>query len=830
MKYKIILWLAIAFTISTSHAENRIKINIDCQTPGTLSNLITYVDRHSVTDLYVSGYINKTDFTFINQIVSYGNVKVVDLSQANYTGREMTLNFVISCKTDDGNTVYKSIERFSMPKSTEFISNISENTHIDTLQINSKYIVELRGYYNIKKIEFSDNVEEIWTQAFFESCTNGVPQDYLIDKFPKSLKKINANAFYHDGAYGGNSPKFSRTINPNIKLPNDIVQIGGNKEEDKKLDYYSSTYGSWIDTMVKVRGNTISFPNSLRIFNGMNIHKGTYMAFTEFECDTLILHRDIEYFSAGVKSKVLISEIAQADNIKWDKIYIDKLYVPNNALDRYESVLFWDLDVNDKHVKEILPIVEVSAIKINGAESIYAGETIQLQYALSPADALNRNIVWKSSDESIASVSGLGVLTAKCPGRVIISATTDNGTVGHFETNILQHASGIEINPSNVTLENGNSMQLQCIFNPENTSNKNVKWSSSSPNNICHVSDKGLITALSPGICIVTAISEDGSFSAECKITVIQSAQTIAITPKVVELHAGDSFILHAEIEPSTTSDKSITWNSSDESIATVNEHGQITAIAGGKVRISATSNSNINATDFCEVTVVQPVLGISLNETAIELFTGDCFQLSVIFNPSEPTNKNIKWSSTDSSIAIVSGNGMVYGITEGACSIIATSEDGNFIAICKVKVKDRIIPVTSIIFDETNLTGKVSDELTIGFTVLPENATDKTLTWSSSNESIAYVNNNGLIQLRESGTAIISAKSTDGSNIKADCVVVVSENSGIESIIEDKTSHVKIFDIHGHLIYDGIYSEAKIEPGIYILMYNGRNFKVKIK
>lgn len=826
MIQRLILTLTLLSAALLGHAESRVKINVDCPSPGTLSSLITYVDRQKVTDLYVSGYINKADFQFINEVAAIGNLKVLDCSQATSIDGYMPLYYRIPVLSEDGNTIlyYKKLDRISFPKCETFSSSMNADTYVDTIQINGRCIKEFKGWHDIEEIILGEGVEEIGEKALVGCGDYKKGEGYLINKFPNSLKIISNSAFFHAAHYYGVS-NTSRIINPEISLPEYIVQIGADKNSDK---YDSYTFGAWMDTKFKVRRNTVTFPQTLRVFNGMNIIRSDYVPMTEFECDTLILHKGMEYFSAGVNSKVMISEMTEANNIKWDKVYTDKLYVPKTAFDNYERELSWDADINNKHIKEILPIINVTGVTISLSKSIYTGETVQLQYVLSPVDALNRNIIWKSSDESIATVNGLGLLKAIKAGHVTITATTDNGTVGVLETDILQHAFGIEITPNEATIKNGESMQLQCAFKPADTSNKNLKWSSSSPN-VCHVSSKGVVTALSTGVCVITAESEDGNYTSECKVTVVQPASSVTLTPKNIELRAGENYVLHAEIEPATTSDKTLTWSSTDETVVKVDGRGQITAISGGKARIYATSNSDTNISDFCEVTVTQPLVGISFSETEIEVFKDDWVQLNVVFTPDNATNKTIKWTSSDVNIALVSGNGMVYGINEGTCSIIATSEDGNYIAICRAKVVNKNVPVESINFDKTQIIGKVSDKIKIEVTILPDNASNKTLSWSTTNEAIASVDNNGLVQLKKSGTATISAKATDGSNVSTQCEVVVSENSGIESIVVDQSSHVKIYDLNGYIIYEGLFSDANLESGIYIVKCNGTSAKIKI-
>ncbi|MDE6527517.1 MAG: Ig-like domain-containing protein, partial [Muribaculaceae bacterium] len=131
---------------------------------------------------------------------------------------------------------------------------------------------------------------------------------------------------------------------------------------------------------------------------------------------------------------------------------------------------------------------------------------------------------------------------------------------------------------------------------------------------------------------------------------------------------------------------------------------------------------------------------------------------------------------------------------------------------------------------DPSYAEGKEGEQIQIKATVLPEDATNKTIEWSSSDESIATVDGSGLISVLKKGTAIITASATDGSGVSAECIVVVTEYSGIEDIMTDKNTYVKVFNLSGVLVYEGIYSDANLVPDYYIVVCDGKNVKVKVE
>lgn len=219
----------------------------------------------------------------------------------------------------------------------------------------------------------------------------------------------------------------------------------------------------------------------------------------------------------------------------------------------------------------------------------------------------------------------------------------------------------------------------------------------------------------------------------------------------------------------------------------------------------------------------------IEISPNSASLAIGESIKLNAIITPSETSTKNVEWSSTNTSVAIVSQDGNVEAVAEGEAIIIVSTQDGsNLSATCKISVYNDIILISEIILNPTTIEGYEDDSATIDVVVVPENATNKQISWYSSNDNVAIVSD-GVVNLVNKGTAIITAEAVDGSNVKSECCVVVSDIAGIESIIEDKNTDVNIFNLNGHLIYQGIYAEANIEPGIYIVLCNGKSFKAKI-
>ena len=179
----------------------------------------------------------------------------------------------------------------------------------------------------------------------------------------------------------------------------------------------------------------------------------------------------------------------------------------------------------------------------------------------------------------------------------------------------------------------------------------------------------------------------------------------------------------------------------------------------------------------FGSIVEMDPVLAtsIELNETSAEITEGGTMQLTATVLPEDATDKTVTWVSSDESVATVDENGLVTAVSPGTATITATTNDGSELsASCAVTVLPNIVLATSMDLNQSNAEVNVGETVQLTATMLPEDATDKTVTWASSDESIAAVDENGLVTAVAPGTATITATTNDGSELSASCVVTV--------------------------------------------------------
>lgn len=261
-------------------------------------------------------------------------------------------------------------------------------------------------------------------------------------------------------------------------------------------------------------------------------------------------------------------------------------------------------------------------------------------------------------------------------------------------------------------------------------------------------------------------------------------AATVAVTSVTLNkttltLKEGDSETLVATVKPDDATDKTVTWSTSDEAIAKVDNNGKVTAVKEGSATITAKAGEKSTT---CSVTVEKKgidVTSVTLNKSELALVVGDSETLIATVKPDDATDKTVTWSTSDATIATVDNNGKVTAVKEGAVTI--TAKAGGQEATCKVTIVTTIVPVSSITLDKTSIEIKEGESAVLTATVGPENATNKTVTWKSSDESVATVDTSGKVTAIKIGVATITAQA---GSLTATCAVIVPVNPGeIEGI-----------------------------------------------
>lgn len=463
----------------------------------------------------------------------------------------------------------------------------------------------------------------------------------------------------------------------------------------------------------------------------------------------------------------------------------------------------WDIDsnINDgyPYLRENLMGESIKSLQIDKNSAIMLiGSTLPLNVVIEPVGT-TRKVLWTSNNSDIASVSDNGVVTANSPGNAIISASIGmikaDCTIEVTDTSI--KITDITLDKSNAGIVIGETLQLTANVVPEDATNTGINWTSTNPS-IATVSDSGVVTGVAVGTAQIYATSVSNSACyAICDITV--AAQKVAVTGiefsdnifnTPYEVNIGKSLTLSPTIKPSDATNKDIKWTSNDSSIATVT-NGKVTGIAEGSTTITATTvDGGYSASVTVKVTKPTVyVTGIALNTEQMTVDVKATKKLIAAVTPADATDKTITFKSNNNAIANVSSDGTVTGVSPGTTlvQVISDTSSGKFIAFCTVTVPKPIIEVTSVKLDKGSLEIVEGKTVPLKTIIKPTNATYKNITWSTSDESIATVSQDGYVTAQGVGEAVVSATAVNGVNVICNITVLPSDTPA-QLKVEDAT------------------------------------------
>ena len=406
--------------------------------------------------------------------------------------------------------------------------------------------------------------------------------------------------------------------------------------------------------------------------------------------------------------------------------------------------------------------------------------TYQLTYTIEPkGEGVNRDVTWTSSAPDIATVSENGLVTFLKPGKAtIVVKTIDGGISGNLidtcEFYINNPVTSVDLDYTDITLKMGEEFRLTALVLPEDASDKTVLWSSSDTN-VATVNENGMVTAVNSGSATILCKSADSGETSMCNVTVYQPVTGVTISNESMTVRKGQEFWLNATCQPENAMNKLIIWSSSDTSIATVDKNGKVTAVEPGDCVITATSQDS-GVTARCSLTVTQPITGISLNTNAKTILAGEKFVIIPTIEPLDADNKNVTYTSSDTSVATVDSDGIVTGVRGGKTVIIVKTEERGLIASCLVTVQEF---VSSVNITQDSAQMNLGAVLQLQAEVLNETATNRKLTWSSTNNGILQVDSTGKVTAVGMGTATIYAYATDGSGLYDTCQITVIKPVG---------------------------------------------------
>ena len=325
----------------------------------------------------------------------------------------------------------------------------------------------------------------------------------------------------------------------------------------------------------------------------------------------------------------------------------------------------------------------------------------------------------------------------------------------------------LQLNICSKVVKKGDTLQLKAYRNGIEV--KDITWSVTygSPNT--SITKYGLVRTLNIGLATITAVDSNGN-KANCNINVVEGIGKISFGITEVNLKKGETVRYNPFISPTPNNYIKLTnWTSSNSSVATVDSTGNVTANSVGKTTISVSSESGF--TTSYTLNVISPATYMYFEEPNVTLVKGQSKKLNLIVKPDDCTD-TITYNSSDSDLSVDS-NGVITASEyyTGTYTITAESSSGAT-ATCQVKVINPPVIATGLELNYTEKTMLVGEVLILKGTFTPADATDKTLTWKSSNENVATVSQNGSVTAKSGGKVTITATTSNG--IVAGCVISI--------------------------------------------------------
>ena len=434
-----------------------------------------------------------------------------------------------------------------------------------------------------------------------------------------------------------------------------------------------------------------------------------------------------------------------------------------------------------------VPVTGVSITNKPASNTLFTGQSWNLSAAVSPWNATNPTVTWTSSNTSVAAIDiTSGLICTHNGGSTTITVTSaeDNTKIDSFTLTVTVPVTSVTLynKPASETLLVGQTCNLSVNVLPSNATNQTVTWTSSSTS-VATINSSGVITAVSVGSTTITVTSVSNPSVINMFTLTVKPAPVTGVSitnkPAADTMFINQSWNLSANVTPTYAEDTTVTWKSSDTSVATVNSaSGLICTYNAGTTTITATSVSNPSVTHWFTLTVTVPVESISItNKPASNiLYMEQSCNLSAAILPSNATDQRVTWTSGNTNVATVSSSGVISAVSTGT-TVITVASVSNPGVTNTFTLTVQNVPVTAV-----KITGRpAADTLSVNQTwsvstaVSPINAYDKTVTWTSSNISVATVDANGLITTLSTGSTTIKATSVFNSGVYGSFTLTVT-------------------------------------------------------
>ena len=423
---------------------------------------------------------------------------------------------------------------------------------------------------------------------------------------------------------------------------------------------------------------------------------------------------------------------------------------------------------------ELDPIVTSVEVK-PASVSINVGGTASLTATVTYGNgSTDSDVSWSSSDESVARVlaSSDTVVTGVASGSATITATSnkDNTKSASSAVTVIIGVESVIVSPTSVSVDVGKTATLTAtVTYSDGIAYSDVSWSSSDTS-VATVSSGGVVTGVAPGDTTITATSNrDTNKTATSEVEVI-GVISVGVSPASVSIDVGETTTLTISVTYSDGStDSDVGWSSLDESVATVTSSGVVTGVAPGSVTIAATANRDTGKLATSQVTIVS-VTSVGVSPTSVSIGIGATTTLTATVTYSDgSTDSDVSWTSSDTSVVIVSSIGVVTGVAPVSSTITATSNRDN------TKSANAVVIVAGVAVTPKIATIGVGKNVTLtAMVVYSDGTTDSDVSWFSSATSVATVSSNGVVTGVATGIATVTAVSNKDNTKSASAEVTV--------------------------------------------------------
>lgn len=403
--------------------------------------------------------------------------------------------------------------------------------------------------------------------------------------------------------------------------------------------------------------------------------------------------------------------------------------------------------------------IPLESITINGDETLSKNEEKTLTVTYNPTNTTdNKTVDWESSNPEIVSIDSTGKITGKKGGTAKITATVGN-VKAEKEVKVVVPIESVSLSGDDSILK-GETKRLTATINPEDTTDdKTITWSSDNEN-VLFVDQNGQIRGIKEGTANVKAVVAGKETTKQITVNEIHINSIAIDGDQEFEMIKNQTKNLSVTINPeNTTDDKGVVWKTNNEEVARVDNDGKVTALKEGEATITATVGTNETSVKI-NVKEIH-INSVVINELDDEFTRGDEFKFSATYTPENTTdeNKTVEWSSSNTDVGTIDQEGNFVALKEGTTTI--TAKIGNIKAEREVTVIENHVGDFKLLQEEGEVLniGNTQKLVTV---VNPENCTDAyTIKYSSSDEAIATVDENGNVTALKDGKVVITATLT---------------------------------------------------------------------